>query len=119
MMRPEATVPRVYLCIAPVDFRKSINGLSLIVEHTLKLNPFESALFVFVNRKFNKIKILYWERNGFCLWYKSLQEQRFKWPKLFESDTVVLNGAQLNWLLDGFDLWRNEPHRTLQYSSVG
>lgn len=119
MMRPEAALPRVYLCIAPVDFRKSINGLSLIVEQALKLNPFESALFVFVNRQYNKIKILYWERNGFCLWYKSLQEQRFKWPKGVESDTVTLNGEQLNWLLDGFDLWRNEPHRTLQFSSVG
>ena len=119
MMRPEASLPRVYLCTAPVDFRKSINGLSLIVEQDLKLNPFEQVLFVFVNRQHTKIKILYWERNGFCLWYKSLEQQRFQWPKLSNTETVILNGEQLNWLLDGFDLWRNQPHRTLQYSSVG
>ena len=118
-MRPEASLPRVYLCRVPVDFRKSINGLSLIVEQDLKLNPFEQVLFVFINRQHTKIKVLYWERNGFCLWYKSLEQQRFQWPKLSNTETVILNGEQLNWLLDGFDLWRNQPHRTLQFSSVG
>lgn len=119
MMRPAATVPKVYLCIAPVDFRKSIAGLSLIVEQSLQLNPFETALFVFVNSRRDKIKILYWEKNGFCLWYKSLQKERFKWPRHIHSDTIYLDGEQLNWLLDGFDLWRNQPHQTLHYQSVG
>ena len=119
MMRPSADVPRVYLCIEPVDFRKSITGLSLIVEQSLQLNPFEEALFVFINRRREKIKILYWEKNGFCLWYKSLQKERFKWPSDITTDTVMLNGEQLNWLLDGFDLWRNKPHRPLYFQSVG
>ena len=119
MMRPAATVPRVYLCVQPVDFRKSINGLSLIVEQSLSLDPVQSTLFVFVNRQCTKIKILYWEKNGFCLWYKSLQKQRFKWPKQDGTDTLLINGEELNWLLDGFDLWRNKPHQTLRYSSVG
>jgi len=119
MMRPAPTVPRVFLCVSPVDFRKSINGLSLIVEQSLSLDPFQSALFVFVNRQCNKVKILYWEKNGFCLWYKSLQKQRFKWPKGHSAATVLVNGEELNWLLDGFDLWRSEPHRALRFSSVG
>lgn len=118
-MRPSPTVPKVYLCIAPVDFRKSIAGLSLIVEQSLQLNPFEAALFVFANARRNKVKILYWEKNGFCLWYKSLEKERFKWPRDIHSDTINLNGEQLNWLLDGFDLWRNQPHQTLHYQSVG
>lgn len=119
MMRPSPALPGVYLCIAPVDFRKSIAGLSLLVEQSLALNPFEPVLFVFINRRRDKIKILYWEKNGFCLWYKRLEKQRFKWPTDHTADTLTLNGEQLNWLLDGFDLWNNQPHQSLYFSSVG
>jgi transposase len=59
MMRPDAGLPLVYLCGAPVDFRESINDLSLLLEQQLNLNPFESLLFVFINRRRDKIKILY------------------------------------------------------------
>ena len=119
MMRPDPLLPKVYLCIEPVDFRKAIHGLSLLVEQALELDPFEATLFVFINRRRNKIKILYWEKNGFCLWYKSLQKQRFKWPSNHDSATITLNGEQLNWLIDGFDLWKNKPHDSLSFSSVG
>ena len=119
MMRPSPGLPQVYLCVEPVDFRKSICGLSLLVEQSLQLNPFEPVLFVFINRCCDKIKILYWEKNGFCLWYKRLEKQRFKWPKDHASKTLTLNGEQLNWLLDGFDLWCNKPFDSLHYHSVG
>jgi len=59
MMRPDSGIPKVYLCIKPVDFRKAIQGLSLLVEQALELNPFEPTLFVFINRRHDKIKILY------------------------------------------------------------
>lgn len=118
-MRPDPGLSKVYLCIEPVDFRKAIQGLSLLVEQALELNPFEATLFVFINRRRDKIKILYWEKNGFCLWYKSLQKQRFKWPVDHDSTTITLNGEQLNWLLDGFDLWKNKPHDSLSFDSVG
>ena len=119
MMRPDPGLPQVYLCVEPVDFRKSICGLSLLVEQQLQLNPFEGVLFVFINRRRDKIKILYWEKNGFCLWYKRLEKQRFKWPLGHNAATIDLNGEQLNWLLDGFDLWRNKPHESLHFQSVG
>ena len=119
MMRPDPGIPSVYLCIEPVDFRKAIQGLSLLVEQALGLNPFEPTLFVFINRRRDKIKVLYWEKNGFCLWYKRLEKQRFKWPDDHTGATLTLNGEQLNWLLDGFDLWRNKPHDSLHFSSVG
>ncbi len=118
-MRPAASLPQVFICVEPVDFRKSITGLSLLVEQSLTLNPFDSVLYVFTNRKRDKVKILYWEKNGFCLWYKSLQKERFKWPVGISASTIILNGEQLNWLLDGFDLWRNKPHQPLLYHSVG
>jgi len=119
LLRPTLTTPRVFLCVEPADFRKSITGLSLLVEQSLELNPFDTTMYVFVNRKRDKIKILLWEKNGFVLWYKRLEKQRFKWPSDSDSATITLNGEQLNWLLDGFDLWRNQPHESLYFSSVG
>lgn len=119
MMRPNDALPSVYLCTEPVDFRKAIGGLSLIVEQELGLSPFEQTLFVFINRRRDKVKILYWEKNGFCLWYKRLEKQTFKWIPCPLSATVTLTGEQLNRLLDGFDLWRNKPHESLHFESVG
>ncbi len=119
MMRPADSVPQVYLCTQAVDFRKSITGLSLLVEQSLNLDPFAATLYVFSNKRRDKVKILYWEKNGFCLWYKSLEKERFKWPNDLSAQTFTLNGEQLNWLLDGFDLWRNKPHQRLHFTSVG
>lgn len=117
MMRPKAGI-RVYLHRESVDFRKSINGLSVVVEQSMQLDVFQPALFVFCNRHRDKIKVLYWERNGFCLWYKRLEKERFKWPNLLTESLIQLAGQELNWLLDGFDLWNNKPHQTLHYHSV-
>ncbi len=80
-MHPGCTIEQVYLCRDAIDFRKAINGLSVMVEQEMGLNPFGSALYVFVNRSRNKIKVLYWHRNGFCLWQKRLEEDKFHWPK--------------------------------------
>jgi transposase len=117
MMRPGADAGTVFLCREPVDFRKSISGLSVLVEQALGLDPFAHALYVFTNRDRDRIKLLYWERNGFCLWYKRLQKQRFIWPRDLQGATVRLTVQELNWLLDGFDLWR-QPHQYLQYRAV-
>ena len=117
-MRPPNSLPSVYLCHAPIDFRKGINGLSIFVEQNFPTSPFSEHLFVFVNKRKDKIKILYWERSGFCLWQKRLEEERFKWPKSSSQKMLTINGQQLNWLLDGYDLSRMMPHKTLEYSTV-
>ena len=70
-MHPGCRIDQVFLCRDPVDFRKSIGGLSVLVRQALGLNPFGSALYVFINRDRNKIKVLYWYRSGFCLWLKT------------------------------------------------
>ena len=70
MMRPDAKVEKVYLYPKPVDFRKSIDGLAALVELDIKVAVFDPVLFVFLNKPRNRVKILYWERNGFCLWLK-------------------------------------------------
>lgn len=118
MMRPAGEMA-VYLHRLPVDFRKAINGLSLIVQEALLLDPYSNALFVFVNKSRNRIKLLYWDRNGFCLWHKRLEKNKFAWPLKHTTVTVELNTQELNWLLDGFDIWRMPPHQRLFYDHVG
>lgn len=118
MMRPSNDIPVVYLCRDPVDFRRGINGLAVLVEDTLRMNPFAEQLYVFCNRRRNQIKILYWEQNGFCLWQKRLEKSRFYWPRKSSEEAVTLTAQQLNWLLDGFDISRLQPHEKLRYTSV-
>lgn len=118
MMRPSTALPVVYLCCERIDFRKGIRSLSVLVEQQLKLDPFSSHLFVFRNRQRNGVKILYWERSGFCLWQKKLERDRFHWPKPSGQTVVTLNGQALNWLLDGYDIVAMKPHKTLCYSSL-
>ena len=67
----------IYLYLDNVDFRKSINGLIVVVEQQMELNPFRDALFVFCNKKRDKLKVLYWDKTGFALWYKRLEKHRF------------------------------------------
>jgi transposase len=102
-----------------VDFRKAINGLALIVQEEMVLDPHSESLFVFINRARNRIKLLYWERNGFCLWHKRLEKHKFVWPLSHDRVTVSLTIQELNWLLDGFDIWRMPPHERLFYDAVG
>jgi transposase len=93
---------RVYLALGRTDMRKAINGLSVIVEQAMGLDPFCGDLFVFCNRRRNIIKILYWDDTGFCLWSKRLEEHRFKWPQRPEQ-VLTINRKQLDWLLAGLD----------------
>ena len=79
-MIPPDTNTELYLYAEFVDMRKSMDGLATLIEQETELSPFDCKLFVFCNRRRDKIKLLYWERNGFVLWYKRLEKLRFKWP---------------------------------------
>ena len=116
-MRPPNDGVAVYLCLDPVDFRKQINGLAALVQDVLYRDPFSEALFVFTNRRRDRVKVLYWERSGFVLWMKRLERERFHWPR-GAGPTVTLTGQEVNWLLDGFDLSRWRPHQRLHYDFV-
>lgn len=114
MIRPALHDIEVVLCVTPVDFRKQVNGLSMLVESELSLNPLSGTVFAFTNRRRDRVKLLVWENNGFVLWLKRLERERFCWPESVEA-VVRLSGQELNWLLDGLDLrfWR--PHQRLHY----
>lgn len=118
MMQPADDLPVVYLCSVPVDFRKGMRSLAVLVESQLQKDPFAEGLFVFCNRQRTSLKILYWERNGFCLWQKRLEKERFFWPREGTQAVIELTGQQLNWLLEGYDIGRMKPHQKLHFSSV-
>jgi len=117
VIRPTAAAV-VYLCVAPTDLRKQATSLALLVEQSLKRDVFAPALYVFSNARRDRIRILYWERNGLVLWSKRLEQQRFIWPRLADGDTVSMSGRELNQLLDGFDVWA-QGHCELQLKRVG
>ncbi len=108
---------QVYLSLGVTDMRKAINGLSMIVEQQMELDPFAGHLFVFCNRRRNIVKVLYWDRNGFCLWQKRLEQDRFKWPES-ETEVMQIGQRELQWLLSGLSLGQHEAHKTLHYSTV-
>ena len=108
-LNPEITV---WLYKDRVDMRKSIDGLSIIIASTMSKNPSSGEIFLFFNKSSDKIKILYWDRNGFCLWYKRLETGRFKIPK-YESITY----EQLRWLLDGLDITTLHGYKKSQYQN--
>ena len=116
-LRPSNTLTQVFLYRKPVDFRKSYRGLGAIVEQELAHDPFSGTLYVFINRHRNKLKALFWEDNGFVLYYKALAEAKFHWPR-DDQELVTITGEQLNWLLDGYDLNLMKPHKKLQYESL-
>lgn len=106
---------RVYIALGATDMRKSINGLSLLVEEQLELDLFSGSLFAFCNRKRDIVKILYWAKTGFCVWMKRLEEDIFRWPD-YEEDVMEINMEALRWLLHGLDL--SNAHQRLTYTSV-
>ena len=115
MMLP-AQPNRVFLAVGNTDMRKSINGLSILVEQVMEQNPFTGDLFVFCNRQRTMVKILYCDRNGFCVWHTRLEEHRFAWPRTRE-EVISIGPKELEWLLAGLDY--TLAHRQLRYSAAG
>ena len=108
---------KVYMAVGSTDMRKSINGLSIMVENYLDMDPFCGHLFAFCNRRRNIIKILYWDRNGFCLWHKRLEKHLFKWP-VFPEDVMEIDQRELSWLLEGLDIGAIRAHEELSYTTL-
>ncbi|UYZ11561.1 IS66 family insertion sequence element accessory protein TnpB [Brevibacillus sp. WF146] len=111
---------RVYLACGSTDLRKSIDGLAALVQQGFGLDPFSPYLFVFCNRARNKLKILYWDHNGFWLFYRRLERGRFQWPTGKEG-TVTVSSRELRWLLDGLALSQRQaesPSRNRDLATI-
>ena len=95
---------KVYLSVEPVDMRKSFNGLWAEASERLREDPFAGALFVFANKRCDRLKILYWDGSGAWVFAKRLEKGRFSWPRGSDTRKLRLNPQSLALLLDGIDL---------------
>ena len=108
---------RVWLAAGCTDMRKSIDGLAAIVKYEMGLDPLEPAIFVFCGRRRDRIKLLYWDVNGFWLLYKRLEKACFRWPAA-GTESGLLTRRQLAWLLDGLHIEQRQAHQPVKASVV-
>ena len=97
---------RIFVCSNATDMRKGFDSLAYLVESSLALDPFSGHLFVFRSRRGDRIKILYWDADGYVLWYKRLEKGSFRFPTAAAQATghVEIKAADLMMILDGVDL---------------
>jgi transposase len=108
---------KVYVATDITDMRRSIDSLSVLVQEILKKDVFSGHLFVFCNKRGDKIKILYWDRNGFCLWYKRLERGVFRLPKI-QDKVFMLAPNELNLLLEGIDLTDKNRLSAVEFNAI-
>ncbi len=106
MLNPISNQLRVFLCTEPADMRKNINGLSGLVRKSMTLDPLSGHLFVFRNQRGDRLKVLYFDNDGFAIWYKMLQRGTFRFPDLtnYSSAGLEIDHSTLRLILDGIDL---------------
>src|SRR5271155_2401478 len=97
---------RIFLCTEPADMRKNVNGLSGLVKKSMIFNPLTGHIFVFRNQRGDRLKVLYWDSDGFAIWYKMLQRGTFRFPDLknYSSAGLEIDHSTLRLILDGIDL---------------
>jgi transposase len=115
---PTGTV-RVMVATKPVDFRKGAEGLAAIVREVMQADPFSGTVYVFRARRADRVKLIYWDGSGVCLFAKKLEDRKFCWPRI-EDGALRLTAAQFSALLEGLD-WRrvHEIHETAAPLSAG
>ena len=100
-----ASTLRIFLATAPTDMRKGFDGLSQLVRERIDQDPLSGHLYVFRNRRRDRIKILYWDRDGLALWYKRLEKGAFRFPEAGDG-RVEVTPAEMAAILEGIDLSR-------------
>lgn len=109
MFFPEGQV-RVWLCTVPTDMRKSFNGLSGMVKHQLQEDPLSGQLFVFINRRKTQMKVLYFDRSGYCIWSKRLVQGQFNY-RTSATGKQLLDALQLKLLLEGIEVKKSRQYK--------
>ncbi len=103
MIGPEGAV-KVLVATKPVDFRKGAEGLAALVKEQMRADPFSGVVYVFRAKRADRIKLIFWDGTGLCLYAKRLEDGQFRWPKV-QDGVMRLTSAQLGALLEGLD-WR-------------
>lgn len=107
----------VYLACGPTDLRKAVDGLAATVSEQFKLDPFSKSIFLFCNKKKDKLKALIWDDNGFILVYKRLEQGKFQWPKS-PNEARLISQKELRWLLEGLSLDQPKVLKKIHVSDV-
>lgn len=113
-MKPLSKFDNIFIHKNPVDFRRGIFSLTTIIQDELELNPFDNTLFLFTNSRQNRLRMIYWDKTGFALWYKILEKGKFFWPHAEENECVVVDRKSLQDLLKGMNPWQ-QGHSELKY----
>jgi len=108
---------QVFLCTVPCDMRRSFDGLSMMAEHIVRANPLSGHLFVYCNRRTDRLKILYWDRDGWAIWYKRLEAGTFQYP-FHESGRKEIAAWELGVLLEGIDLKAGKRRKRFELPTV-
>jgi transposase len=117
MLGTEERTLKVYLYRTPIDMRKQRSGLAALVQEAIKADPFSGSMYLFTGKRRDRIKILWWDRNGFVVWYKVIEgREKFPWPRHVQEAVITLTREQLQWLLEGYDVWKMKPHQALHFS---
>jgi transposase len=95
---------RVMVATKPVDFRKGAEGLAALVREEMKADPFSGAVYVFRAKRADRVKLIFWDGTGVCLFAKRLEDGKFRWPKI-QDGIMRLSAAQFSALIEGLD-WR-------------
>jgi len=118
-MLNDVAAATVYLACGATDMRKSIDTLAALVKERFSLDPFSLSLYVFCNRRKDKLKILKWDHNGFWLYYRRLEKGRFRWPEKTDSSKIAaVDYRQLRWLLDGLELRQPKAHSVVTARTI-
>lgn len=108
---------KIYLASSPIDMRKSYQTLGMLVEQDLKGTLWQGHWFVFYNKRCDRLKILYWDENGFCLWQKRLEKGVFKFPHPLSESLLSISHYQLHGLIRGLK-WQDGLERKTRYRLV-
>lgn len=109
---------RIYVAVGASDLRRSIDGLSALVRERFGADPFSGHLFLFRNRRGDRLKILVWDRSGFWVLYKRLERGTFAWPQSADHTAIELQSAELMMLLGGLDVAATRRRRWYERESA-
>jgi len=114
-MNIDISKTKIFIRPGYTDLRKAINGLAAMVEQQMGGEPFSGSIYIFCNKDRKLLKAVWWDRNGFWLCQKRLEQEKFPWPQTTEA-VQELSGEQLLMLLDGIDFFK--AHKTFHYKKV-
>jgi len=109
---------KIYMVTGHCDLRKGIDGYACIVQDHLHLDPFGKAMYIFCNKNHNKIKILYWDKTGFWLFYHRLEKGHFKWKKDSDNGTIMISKQQYDWLRQGLKIDQKTSVKEVKYEYI-